>query len=293
MHLWRKSASNKWWCANESGLRAGAGERLVVIERPQRKRLQLEIASRSRLDLENLAKQFGGSVQKLRRDWLKRSLHQKTNPIKVGKKRLTIPAAAAFGTGEHATTAMCLKMLERVMHFWGTQAPSPANASPARTCGASPQSLTGKLRSRGRDRQHARRVWSPEIVIDLGTGSGILALAAQCLGARRAIGIDNDPIAIRTAKQNARLNKIRGVEFRLVDVRRWKLPAKVEVVTANLFSELLIAILPKLKRARWLILSGILRGQERNVRRAFTGNNIDITEVRRRGKWVAMLARCR
>jgi ribosomal protein L11 methyltransferase len=260
MYLWRKSASEKWWRANELGLCAIGGNRLAVIERPNRKRLQFEIASRSRAALQNVARQFGGRVQKLRRDWLKRSLHQKTKPIDVGNKRLTIPAAAAFGTGEHATTTMSLRLLEKLTRDWDFS-------------------------------------WA---LVDLGTGSGILALAARLLGAKRAIGIDNDPIAIRTAKQNAWLNKTRDVEFRLADVRRWKLPAssrhrqgpgaQVDVVTANLFSELLIAILPKLKRAHRLILSGILRKQERELRRALTRNRIDIIEVRRRGKWVAMLA---
>jgi ribosomal protein L11 methyltransferase len=304
MYLWRKSASEKWWRVNEPRLRAIGENRLAVIERPNRKRLQVEIASRSRVELQNFARQFGGRVQKLRRDWLKRSLHQQTKPIKVGNKRLTIPAAAAFGTGEHATTAMCLRLLEKLIRTWGAQAHPPAKAGPARTFGVSPKSSSRKSwRSRGRDRQHARRVRSPDLVVDLGTGSGILALAAKCLGAKRAIGVDSDPIAIRTAKQNARLNKIRDVEFRLADVRHWKLAARsrprqgsgaqVDVVTANLFSELLIAILPKLTRARWLIFSGILRAQERDVRRAATRNKIDVIEVRRRGKWVAMLASCR
>src|SRR5213079_3237252 len=97
--------------------------------------------------------------------------------------------------------------------------------------------------------------WS---IIDLGTGSGILALAAKRFGATRVIGIDNDPIAISTAKENARLNQINDVQFRVGDVRCWKFQAKIDIFTANLFSELLIEILPRLKRARWLILSGIL-----------------------------------
>jgi len=133
-------------------------------------------------------------------------------------------------------------------------------------------------------------VRSPELVVDLGTGSGILALAAKILGATRVIGIDNDPIAISTAKQNARLNKIRGVSFRVGDVRNCKFTRQLDLVTANLFSELLVETLPKIRTARWLILSGILRSQERSVGRALTRNRIEIVEVRRRGKWVAILA---
>ena len=127
-------------------------------------------------------------------------------------------------------------------------------------------------------------------MVDLGTGSGILALAAKCSGARLAIGIDVDRIAIATAKENARRNKIDKVRFQVADARHWKFPHKIDIVTANLFSQLLIEILPKLKRNRWLILSGVLREQETELKRALVRNQIDILEVRRRGKWVAVLA---
>ena len=97
-------------------------------------------------------------------------------------------------------------------------------------------------------------------------------------------------MAIATAKQNAKLNKVRNVKFQVADVSRWQFPRGIDVVSANLFSELLIEILPALSEARWLILSGILRNQEPGVRRAVTRANHEILDVRRRGKWVAMLA---
>jgi ribosomal protein L11 methyltransferase len=263
MYLWRKSASEKWWRANELRLRAIAGDRLAVIDQLSCKQLHLEIGLDRRAELQNVAKQFGGHIEKLPRNWLKQALRCKTQPVKVGNHRLTIPAGAAFGTGEHSTTAMCLRFLERLTRDWD-------------------------------------QGWS---MIDLGTGSGILALAAKLLGAKKALGIDHDPIAIRTAKQNARLNKIRGVTFRVSDVRGWgKIAgnrlrrgsvAQSDVVTANLFSELLIEILPTLTRAHFLILSGILRPQEIKLTRALARGKIDIVEVRRSGKWVAMLGRRR
>jgi len=310
MYLWRWLASQKWWADNEKDLLVVAGDRLAVIEEAGRKRLRLEVASRSRTQLQNLTKQFGGRIEKLPADWQRRfSRKQKTKPLRIGRRliiarsrknrpstnQLIIPPGTAFGTGAHATTAMSLRMLERVMRFWG--APAPARA----IFGAGAENLRKRSRSRGRDRQHARRVRSPELIVDLGTGSGILALAAKRLGAARVIGVDNDPVAISTAKENARLNKIKGMQFRVEDVRHWKSHAKslflgsgfggrVDIVTANLFSELLIEILPKLKGARWLILSGILRKQERDVTRALKRNKIDILQLCRRGKWVAILA---
>ena len=63
-----------------------------------------------------------------------------------------------------------------------------------------------------------------------------------------------------------------------------------DIITANLFSELLVEILPKLKATRRMILSGILRNQERDVTRAFRQQKIGIIQARRRGKWVAILA---
>jgi ribosomal protein L11 methyltransferase len=282
MYLWRRQAGEKWRRDKEEELRTVAGDRLAIIEQAGRRRLQFEVASSSRIGLLNLAKHFGGRVEKLPRDWLKHlSREQKTEPVRIGRRlivlrsqkdrdasslpyNLIIPLGAAFGTGDHATTAMSLRLLEK---------------------------LTRKWRSR----------WS---IVDLGTGSGILALAARLLGAQRVIGIDNDPVAISTAKANALANKIQGVQFFVSDVRRWKSPpnsplrrsghaGQVDLVIANLFSKLLIETLPKLKAARWMILSGILRNQERDVTHALRRHKIDILQVRRRGKWVAILASVR
>ena len=257
MYLWRKLADRWWLAANETTLRTFAGNGLAIIERPLRKQLQIELASQSLGELQAVLEHFGGRIEKLPRDWLKQYLReQKTKPLKIGNKTLVIPAGAAFGTGAHATTALCLRLLERVIVDWGA---------------------------------HASRVGSP-IVVDLGTGSGILALAASLLGAKRIVAIDIDPMAITTAKQNARRNKVDNVQFRLVDVRRWNRPRDVDIVIANLFSELLVEIVSKLRRISCLILSGILRDQEVELTRALKRNKIDILDVRRRGKWVAILA---
>ncbi len=152
-----------------------------------------------------------------------------------GPSHLVIPAGAAFGTGNHATTAMSLRLLEE-----GSRKLKPG--------------------------------WS---LVDLGTGSGILALAAKCFGAQRVIAMDNDAQAIATARENARMNRIDDVSFRIGDVRRWRSAHKVDIVTANLFSELLIEILPRLKRSLKhngrMILSGVLRTQERRCWRNGSG----------------------
>lgn len=284
MYLWRRRAGQEWSNRNEKNLRIVGGDGLAIIEQPDHKQVQFQLASNQRAQLEKIARKFGGQVERLPSDWLKSALRRKTKPIKVGSRRLKIPGGAAFGTGEHATTAMSLKLLECVMRFWGAPAPRTRAIAPSRS-----RTFSGNRLRRGAAIGTRGHVRPPELVVDLGTGSGILAMAAKILGATRVIGIDNDPVAISTARQNARLNKIRRVSFRVGDVRNWKLPRQVDIVTANLFSGLLVETLPRLRAARRLILSGILRAQERDVRRVLTRNKIEILEVRRRGKWVAIL----
>src|SRR6266567_3962368 len=273
MYLWRRLAALRWLIANEELLRSSVRDRLAVIERPGWKRALLEVACQSRKQARDLVKEFHGRIERLPRDWLERLGKEKCKPLRIGKRLviphqarsggfqtagairkspfLVIPADAAFGTGEHATTAMSLRLLEQLTREW-------------------------------------KNGWS---LADLGTGSGILALAARRFGARRALAIDADPLAISIAKTNARRNGIGGIDFQLGDLRHWKPPRDIEVVTANLFCELLISILPKFKRSGWLILSGLLRTQENELLRVLRRNNIGIVKVRRRGKWIAVSAK--
>src|SRR5262245_56011700 len=278
MHLWRKLAERRWFHGHANILQVRSRGRLAIISIPGRKRLQLEVACTSRNDSRKLIEEFGGHVEKWPRNWLKRFADAcRSKPLKIGKRLLisstlssrskrrtskkfkrsrqllcvthlpaknpssglfrptaaaqshaqripllVIPASAAFGTGEHATTTMSLGILERLT----------------------------------RDRKDG---WS---LVDLGTGSGILALAAKRFGAGRVTGIYIDPQAISIAKANARLNEIDNVDFHLGDLRKWKPGSARDIVAANLYVELLIEIVPKLKRDNWLILSGVLRRQE-------------------------------
>jgi ribosomal protein L11 methyltransferase len=174
--------------------------------------------------------------------------------IRKGGRTIIIPAEAAFGTGEHATTAMCLRMLERIT----------------------------RKRNAG---------WS---MLDAGTGSGILAIAGSCFGANRIIAIDNDPVACATARRNAEANGVGKIEFRTGDVLKQKFREKFDLITANLFSEILTAALPVWKRSLTgdgsLILSGVLRSQERSLVASLRRNGFVVHEARRRGKWIALMA---
>ena len=268
MYLWQKAAQPHWLKAWEEILQARFGNALSIISRPERKRVQIEIACTSRSESQRIIQEFGGRAKRLGRDRLKRLLREeKPKPLRIGKRLLVapspskrkadsfpysliVPAGTAFGTGEHTTTAMSLRLLEEVT-----------------------------------------RRKKPQFVVDLGTGSGILALAASCFGAERVVAVDIDPNAIATAEANACLNRIENVDFQLADVRRWNSARRIDITTANLFSQLLIQILPKLKRSSCLILSGVLRTQEKEFVRALRRHKINSVEVRRRGKWIAVLAK--
>ena len=178
--------------------------------------------------------------------------------VKSGVPALLVPAGMAFGTGEHATTSTCLRLLADVA-----------------------DELAGAK-------------WD---MLDLGCGSGILALAARVLGARKCLGADFDPHAVRTAKENAQINSVSGATFKKLDVREWVPERTWEVVAANIFSGLLIEIAPKLAAATapggHLIFSGVLRTQEGEVVAAFRRVGFRIGRVVRKGKWIAGAARAK
>jgi ribosomal protein L11 methyltransferase len=87
---------------------------------------------------------------------------------------------------------------------------------------------------------------------------------------------------------------VRNIEFRTGDVLKSRFAGKFDIITANLFSEVLIAALPiwsrQLAADGSLILSGILRSQERALVMAMARNGWRAREIKRRGKWIAVLA---
>ena len=111
------------------------------------------------------------------------------------------------------------------------------------------------------------------VLLDVGTGSGVLAIAAAHLGAAQALGIDYDPDAIRSARENLDLNpEASGVTFETGDLATRALP-EADVVTANLTGALLVRSAPILLAAvrtgGILILSGIQSHERDEVRERF------------------------
>lgn len=166
---------------------------------------------------------------------------------------LEMDPGMAFGTGQHATTRMALKLI--------------------RHC------LTEKQAER---------------VLDVGTGTGILAMAALLFGADSALGLDNDPEALKVAERNLRAN---GLESRIElsssaveDIQQADFP----LICANIVHDVLVVMAPHLVRLLAprgnLILSGILSGaQEQNILRQYHELGLELTKSLHEDEWCALL----
>jgi ribosomal protein L11 methyltransferase len=168
---------------------------------------------------------------------------------------LALDPGMAFGTGLHPTTRLCLAAVEI-------------------------------LADRG-DLADAR-------VLDVGCGSGILAIAAARLGARGVLGVDIDQIAVDATASNARRNRL----ARRIRARAGSLPSgepPFDVVLANLIASVLVRLAgglhDELRPGGLLVASGIFVDRETEVADAFRGARLDVVERAAEGDWVALTAR--
>jgi ribosomal protein L11 methyltransferase len=200
-------------------------------------------------------------------DWMHR-WRDYYHPFRVGKRLLVKPTwepagtgedllviemdpGMAFGCGTHASTSMCMRLLEDTVR-------------------------------------------GGESVIDVGTGSGILAITAAKLGASRVLAVDADPGAVRTARENVCLNGLEGI----ITLREGNLLEGVEagadIIAANIVADVIIALLPAacslLEEGGRLITSGIISGRHDEVAAAMAKNGLHIVNTLREGEWVAFLA---
>jgi ribosomal protein L11 methyltransferase len=135
----------------------------------------------------------------------------------------------------------------------------------------------------------SQQKWS---CLDLGTGSGILALTAELLGAPKILGIDFDQRCIKVARANAKANQLLKTEWQHADLLQWKIPGKWNLIAANIYSSVLKATARKVVKALaihgHLILSGILACEVEEIESLFI--NLGLQKKNRiiQGKWGAL-----
>lgn len=149
-----------------------------------------------------------------------------------------------------------------------------------------------------------RRYVTPEtVLLDVGTGSGILAILALMFGAKRAVGTDLDPCAIEAVRQNKEANGISQEAFELLigniiteeGIQKQAGFECYDIVAANILAEVLTGLTPvivhQLKKGGIYITSGIIDDKEQVVVDAVKAAGLEVLEVNRQGEWVSVVAR--
>ncbi|MGF1511533.1 MAG: 50S ribosomal protein L11 methyltransferase [Myxococcota bacterium] len=133
----------------------------------------------------------------------------------------------------------------------------------------------------------------PPRVFDVGTGSGILALAALMLGAQTVHGVDVDPEAVRVARENAERNRLADrSEWWVGDLSRKGVSSTYPLVMANILAEPLVEMAPVLSdrvaSGGRLLLSGLLGHQSADVNRAYEKEGLSPSDSQSDGDWVML-----
>ena len=268
---WTRLSTIKWEDAWTERLRFLGPSNVVFITWPNSNALKVEAYCQHRQARE-LVSRFGGRASKLPKQIWTGDPARPRAPLSIrGKLKvfsdlqdwrtwkesnskvagIFIPAGMAFGTGEHTTTATCLRLLVDLTEI-----------------------LPAKFAA-----------------LDLGTGAGILAIAARALGAGRVTAIDFDRVAVRIARQNASTNRFPTIEISHGDALTLAVRKSFDVVLANLFSDILLQSAARIARATrpggWLIFSGVLRDQARPVANAFEAAGFMKPRIVSHGKWCA------
>ena len=172
-----------------------------------------------------------------------------------GEKVVEMDPGMAFGTGQHASTRGALLLMQRAF-----------------------RDLPPALASRA---------------LDVGTGTGILAMAAALWGAREVLALDNDPEAVRVAGENVGHNRLADrIQVSLTPLA--EVQGSFGLVTANIVHDVLVALRPDLTRlvapSGFLALAGVLAGaQENNLIRLYAESGLKLVEARYEDEWVALL----
>ena len=152
-------------------------------------------------------------------------------------------------------------------------------------------------------RQLRKHITSETVLLDVGTGSGILAILALMFGAKKAIGTDLDPCAIEAVRENKEVNGIRPEDFELLIgniITEKEIQDQVgyecyDIVVANILADVLVPLTPvivhQLKKGGIYITSGIIDDKESVVVEAVRAAGLELLEVTYQGEWVSVTAR--
>jgi len=175
-------------------------------------------------------------------------------PTRSGEVVLTLDPGQAFGTGTHATTSLCLDVLAE--HFASDQ--------------------------------------PPRSLLDVGTGSGILAMAGAALGAEQVIACDIDSAACQVARDNVAQNDL-AQQVSITDAPLEDISGRYDLVLANILAaeniRLADALVAHLAAGGWLVLSGILVDQEPQVLDAFASFPLTLLSTNHKDEWSCIVYR--
>ncbi len=164
---------------------------------------------------------------------------------------LNIEPGAAFGTGTHETTRLCLETLDKIIRDGDT-------------------------------------------VLDIGCGSGILAIASMLLGATEGFGVDIDPLAVKTAAENGKMNGLNEPELQFVcgDLAD-KVTKKYDVVVANIVADIIILFSTQvrafMKPNAKFVASGIIDSRADEVVLALQNAGLTVRERIEENGWVCLV----
>lgn len=197
------------------------------------------------------------------RDW-NESWKENFRPIKIGKKLAVIPP------WEQMIKERINLVIDPAMAF-GT-----GHHETTRTCLMLIERFSIKYKK--------------ERFLDIGTGTGILAIAASMLGYRDVIGVDTDPLSIEAAQGNIALNHLSNVNIKHGSIS--VVEGIYDAIAANLMSEILIEIADeiasRLDRNGYAVLSGMIEGQETEVIKAMQKAGLNVIEKVLDDKWVSI-----
>lgn len=202
-----------------------------------------------------------GDALLIKPSWIKR------NPRK-NQSVVILDPGLSFGTGQHATTSFCLHQIVAAV-------------------GKPPQTP-----KKSKDAVGYRGTATPKSLLDIGTGSGILAIAAAKLGYQPVRAFDFDPESVRVARANARINEVER-KLKITQDDATKLPIRparqYDLVCANLISNLLIAerrrIVAQVNRGGTLVLAGILKSEFALVQTAFEELGLKFVAGKNEKEW--------